>query len=113
MKYIRDITEYLISQLGDDYKKKDYKFYEQNGLLYLADYDERKIVSFTQYSLLWFDGGEIKQKIIKKFNVKFPGEGSDIICRCGEHKNFSAFYGSYEIILRCNSCGNKFSAYSG
>ena len=35
MKYRKDITNYLVSQLGDQYKKKDYKFYEQEGLLYL------------------------------------------------------------------------------
>lgn len=32
MKYRKDITNYLVSQLGDQYKKKDYKFYEQESI---------------------------------------------------------------------------------
>jgi len=114
MKYRKDITDYLISQLGEYYKKKEFRFYEKDGLIYMADYDEKRIACFTNYSLLWFNGGEeIKQNIINKFNIKFAEEGSNIICRCGEDKNFSAYYGSYEIILKCNKCNNKFSAYSG
>jgi len=117
MKYRKDITEYLISELGEYYRKKDFKFYEQGGLLYLADYNynsKNRIESFSAYTLLWFAGGEeMKSKIIEKFNVKFAESNSDIVCRCGETKCFSGFYGSYEILLRCNSCGNEFSAYSG
>jgi len=117
MKYRKDITEYLISELGEYYKKKDFKFYEQDSFLYMAEYgcnNKNKIESFIAYTLLWFNGGEeVKNKIIEKFNVKFAKEDSDVICRCGETKCFSAFYGSYEIMLRCNSCGNEFSAYSG
>jgi len=117
MKYRKYITDYLVSQAGEYYKKKDYKFYEQDGLLYLANYDyenKNRIKSFTSYSLLWFDGGEeLKNKISKKFNVQFAKQGSDIVCKCGESKNFSAYYGQYALLLRCNACNNSFTAYSG
>ncbi len=116
MKYRKDITNYLVSQLGDQYKKKDYKFYEQEGLLYKAEYNyenKNKIECFTHYSLLWGSDKYIKQEIEEKFKVKFNEKSCDIVCKCGESKNFSAYYGSYEILLRCNSCNNKFSAYSG
>lgn len=117
MKHRKDITDYLVSQLGEYYKKKDYKFYEQDGLLYMAEYNyenKNKIECFTYYSLLWSNETiHIKQEIEEKFNIKFAEKGCDIVCRCGESKNFSAYYGEYEILLRCNSCDNKFSAYSG
>lgn len=117
MKYRKDITDYLVSQLGIFYKKKCYKFYEQDGLLYMAEYNyenKNKIECFTHYSLLWGnDGYTMKKEIEEKFNLKFAKKGCDIICKCGESKSFSAYYGEYEISLRCNSCHNKFSAYSG
>jgi hypothetical protein len=116
MKYREDITEYLISRLGDYYKNKDFKFYEQDGLIYMANYsyENEDLSYFTDYSLLWFKGGEeIKQDIIKNFNVKFAPKYCNIICKCGNDKNFSAHYGGYVIFLICNSCGNEFVAYSG
>jgi hypothetical protein len=115
MKHRKDITEYLVSQFGEYYKKKDYKFYEQDGLLYMAEYDyENKIQFFTHYSLLRGNNNmHIKQEIEEKFKIKFSEKGCDIFCKCGESKNFSAYYGEYNILLRCNSCDNKFSAYSG
>jgi hypothetical protein len=115
MKHREDITEYLISQLGDYCKNKEYKIYEQDGLLYLANYneDEENILYFTPYSLLWHKNHQkTKQNIIEKFNVNFDLD-SNIVCKCGNDKNFSAQYGDYELFLICNSCGNKFSAYSG
>ncbi len=119
MIYREDITEYLIFQLGNYYKKKEYRIYEQNGLPYMANYDEDgNILYFTSYSLLWHKSHhKIKQDIIKKFNVNFylgrRQPEINIVCRCGNDKNFSAQYGHYELFLICNSCGNKFSAYSG
>lgn len=116
IKYRKDITDYLISELGEYYKKKDYKFYEQDGFLYNANYDHEnpcRKLNFTSYSLLWFDDGlKLKPKIEKKFNVKFIEE-LDIVCRCGETKQFIARYGDYSLILQCNRCKNEFTGYSG
>jgi hypothetical protein len=113
MKFRKDITDYLISQLGDHYKKKDFKFYEQDGLLYGANYDynnnKNRITHFTSYDFLWFEGGEqIKQNIEKIFNVKFSKGENDAVCKCGESKKFSVFGGDYCIRLRCNKCNNVF-----
>jgi len=117
MKYRKDITEYLISHLGEYYKKKEFKFYEQDGLLYMAEYDyenKNRITCFKRYSLLWNENViYIKKEIEEKFKVSFAKEGCDLICRCGESKIFSAYYGDYRILLRCNFCNNKFTAYSG
>jgi len=83
----------------------------------MAEYNyenKNKIECFTRYSLLWSNNTtHIKKEIEEKFNVKFAEKGCDIICKCGNSKNFSAYYGEYKIFLRCNSCDNKFSAYSG
>lgn len=116
MKYRKDITDYLIQNHGIKYKKRDYKIYEQNDILYMAGYEygKNKINRFTSYAYLWHeDDIEIRSKIEKTFNVKFANEGAYIVCKCGESKNFSSFYGSYEIILKCNKCENQFTAYSG
>lgn len=119
MKYRKDITDYIVSQLGEYYKKRDYRIYEQDGLIYMANYDaeiRNKINCFTPYSLLWGDTKYIKNEIEEKFGVKFTKNGIagvDIVCKCGESKNFSAYYGDYRILLRCNKCNNNFSAYSG
>lgn len=117
MKHRKDITEYLIFRLGEHYKNKEFRFYEQDGLLYMASYgyeNKNKIECFTHYSLLWGkDEIHIKKEIEEKFKVKFSKEECDLICKCGKSNNFSAYYGEYEILLRCNSCNNEFSAYSG
>lgn len=117
MKLRKDITDYLVSQLGNHYKQKVYKFYEQDNLLYMANYNYDKkntIEYFSNYALLWHDSEiHLRKEIEEKFNVKFTDKGCDMVCKCGKSKNFSAFYGVYEILLRCNSCNNKFSAYSG
>lgn len=118
MKYRKDIHEFLTKLLPDSsFKRKEYRFYEQNGILYQAriDNDDKKTILFYEdYSLLWFKGGEeIKEKIIKKFNVEFSKKDCDIICKCGESKKFSAFYGDYTLKLKCNECSNLFTAYSG
>ena len=116
MKFRKDITDYLIQNKGSDYKKKTYKIYEKENILYMAEYEygKNKISRYGCYSLLWHESDkEIKNKIEEKFKVKFSNKNIDIVCRCGESKSFSSFYGSYEILLRCNNCGNEFSAYSG
>ena len=55
---------------------------------------------------------ELKKEIEMEFDVLFTYE-SIVVCRCGEMKSFSAKYGSYELILMCNKCGNEFTGYSG
>lgn len=114
MKLRKDITEFLIAQLDDYYKKKDFKFYEQKGLLYAADYDEAgKISHFDAYDLFWCESNRHLVDVIeKKFNVRFQKD-CDVVCKCGKSKNFSAYYGDYNLSLRCNSCDNEFSVYSG
>ena len=116
MKYRRDIHDYIVSQLGDYYKKNTYKPYEQDGVIYGANYpyeEKRKICCYTDYSLLWSEEERIvKEKIVDKFNVKFLSS-SDIVCRCGEFTQFSSFYGSYSLRLKCNRYGNTFTVYSG
>ena len=115
MKYRKDITDYLI-EFDLSFKDKDFNVYELNNLLYKAEYDyNNKITHFTSYDLLWSDKSKkIKEKIEKKFNVKFiVKDNSNIVCKCGEFNSFSAMYGSYELLLKCNVCNNTFSAYSG
>lgn len=117
MRYRKDITDYLIKELGKEYKRKSYKFYEQDGELYSANYDydkKTKIIFYSCYDKLWTpDEKKIAIKIVEEFNVTFSDNSSDIVCRCGDSKSFSAFYGDYEISLRCNKCGNAFVSYSG
>lgn len=116
MKFRKDITDFLIENKGSDYKKNIFKIYEKENVLYMAEYEfgKNKISRYGSYCLLWHESDvEIKNKIEEKFGVKFSNDNVDIVCRCGESKSFSSFYGSYEILLRCNNCGNKFSAYSG
>lgn len=116
MKFRKDITEYISKQLGKDYKSKVFKVYEQDGLLYMANYNydnKNKIESFSNYSLLWGDANHLNKEIEDVFNVKFALKGCDLICKCGESKNFSGYYGHYRMLLRCNSCDNNFSVYSG
>ena len=117
MKYRKDITDYLVSRFPNyhSYNKKEYSIYEQDGFLYKASYDyenEDIIEFFTSYDYIKYELSARKE-IEEMFNVKFAEEKCDIVCMCGESKNFSAHYGEYEIFLRCNSCGNKFCAYSG
>lgn len=102
--------------LGKDYKESHYKIYEQDGLLYQAEIlnDKNKIEFYTPYGMLWHvDHQQIKTDVSEKFNVKFIDRDEDIVCRCGQSKSFSAYYGVYELILICNKCDNEFTAYSG
>jgi len=120
MEFRKDITDFLIKELGGHYKKKVFKFYEQDGKLYRANYNidsPNRIDSYTAYSLLWFyEGRALKPTIEKKFNVTFTYKTSKkehVVCRCGETDMFSGKYGDYEFRLVCNACGNDFSVYSG
>jgi hypothetical protein len=116
MKYRKDITDFLILRMGDTYKKQEFKIYEQDNVLYMADYEygKNEISRYAYYSLLWNETqAEIRLEIEEKFKVKFASERSDIICKCGKSKSFSAFYEGYGISLRCNECQNEFSAYEG
>jgi hypothetical protein len=120
MIYRKDITDFLFSanveSLNILYMKAHRK--EKDNRLYRADYDQdtKKILSFsTLTGILWGADGE---KIISEIKKKFPGvivrkEPNNIICKCGEEESFSARIGSYELLLKCNKCGNEFSAYSG
>jgi len=115
MIYRKDITEFLKTIDSKRFKNKEFKFYEDNGLLYEANYEygTNRLTHYTFYSLLWHETDKIiREEIEKKFNVKFPEPNTIIVCKCGKSNEFSAYYGSYEIFLRC-SCGNDFSAYSG
>ena len=117
MKFRKDITEYFIEGMGDTcYKRKDFKFYEQDGLLYAASYNmdkPNKIDCYGDYTFFDFNGKHpLGLEIEVEFDVKFSEGGSDVVCRCGKSDSFSAFYGDYRISLRCK-CGNEFSAYSG
>lgn len=112
MKYRNDITEYLKERM--EYFKKDYKIYEQNDLLYRAEYfydSKNKIECYTDYHLVGVSD-DLKKEIEKEFNVLFAHK-SMVVCRCGKMKSFSAKYGAYVLILICNECGNEFTAYSG
>jgi len=117
MKYRHDITvDIWVLHLGNKGKpKKDYKAYvNDNGLVYMANYDydnPNKITHYTYYSLFGVTD-EIKEKVMYKYRVAFAESVDKIICRCGEHK-FRAFYGDYELILECVVCLNQFTAYSG
>lgn len=117
MVFRKDITDYLISQYGDNYKHNDYKVYEQDAILYHAEYnyDTNVITNYVEYkSIMWNKGtADIMTDISNKFLVLFNTDNSYIVCKCGETDRFSAYKGSYELRLKCNRCGNDFSAYSG
>jgi hypothetical protein len=119
MKYRKDIHDYLISLQDNDkyYYKKDYKFFEQDGLLYRAEYDQEnknKIKSYGSYYDLFLNNKlELLNKIEQKFNLTFANDDCDIICRCGASNQFSAYVPGYELVLKCNNCGYEFTAYSG
>jgi len=115
MKFRKDITDFLI-QKRNDYKKNIYKVYEENDILYMAKYEygKNKISRYCCYSLLWSESDKIiKNGIEEHFKVKFSDKSVEVVCRCGKSNMFSSYYGSYEIILKCNNCDNEFSAYSG
>ena len=124
MKYRKDITEFIFERLDKiGYNKSackinQFKVYEQEGLLYMANRGDgdivhhNKIECYTKYSLLWTEGGKILKPIIeKKFDVSF--DSKYVVCTCGQHLHFSAYYGEYSLILKCNVCNNEFVAYSG
>lgn len=89
------------------------RVYEQDGLIYSSDreYGKTKISHYNGYRYFW-DDKALAADVESRFSVKLPGADCRIACRCGSQNDFSAYYGSYELILECK-CGNKFSAYSG
>jgi len=114
MKYRSDIYDFITSyDERYDFKHKNYRPYEQNGLIYMANYENNKIISYNPYSVFLGNiGNKLLNELCEKFDVNIAKKNSDIVCRCGESKKFSACYGNYELILKCN-CGNSFTAYSG
>lgn len=112
MRKREDISKFLIDSLKYNNTTCDYSVYEQNGLLYMANYNDdfKKLLYYSEYTII---EKSYKDMIERKFNVTFARKKDDIICKCGESKCFSAYYGDYEIFLKCNKCGNKFSAYQG
>ena len=124
MKFRRDITEYIWElRFGFESpfkflpkETKHYKAYVSNcGLIYMANYffeNENKISHYSYYSLCGITE-EMMEKVTNKFKVTFAAKDDRIICRCGKNKSFSAFYGGYELILKCEVCLNEFTAYSG
>jgi hypothetical protein len=115
IKYRKDITDHIMELLKFPCKKSPLLVYEIKGELYGVNWgSSHRIEFFVPYSI-YMGGGmdSIKKEIEDKFSVKFAEKGKDLICKCGESEKFSASYGRYEFLLKCNSCGHKFSAYSG
>ena len=124
MKYRKDITIFIWELLyGKPTLKnhksapnKNYKVYVNDcGMAYMANYfyeDKNRISHYTDYSLYGITP-EMMRQTEEKFKIAFAAPDDRIVCRCGEKYSFSAFYGSYELILKCEKCLNQFSAYSG
>jgi hypothetical protein len=111
IKYREDITGHIMElyRLPPSYRN-GVKAFEIKGELYM--YEENGF--YSPYALYVGPESEsLKKEIEDKFSVKFAKEGEDLICKCGESEKFSASDGRYEVLLKCNSCGPKFSAYSG
>jgi len=130
----KDIEEYIQTLIDESYiKYKSYydinkygcsvfksELYEINGVIYQPDYKDGCVESYGEVSFPYLACNskghlelEMIEKVKERFNVGFVEDVFDIVCGCGESKMFSAYYGSYEIYLRCNSCGKSFVAYSG
>lgn len=118
MKYRKDITEYIwkvgLGYIGK-YPKAFKAYLSNEGLIYMANYftdNPNKISHYSGYSLYGVTA-HIKLDAMKKFKVGFAEPDDRIVCRCGLNKRFSAFYGDYTLILKCEVCQNQFTAYSG
>ena len=114
MKYRRDIHLWLVKRMGNG--SKWHKVYQHsNGLLYCASYDfnNKNKISYYSYFSVWGITAQLKEEIEDYFKVAFAQEDDRIVCRCGESTKFSAFYGKYSLILKCEECLNQFTAYSG
>lgn len=114
MKLRRDIQEWMIETSRDRFKgnKNLLKVYQHtDGVLYGALYGEdgKTIERYGYFSIYGID----KNMVEKHFNVKFAPKEAPIVCKCGESEHFSASYGNYKLNLKCNKCGNEFTAYSG
>ena len=119
IKFRPDITEYILNTYFSSHLEKTSKAlfnaYEIDGKIYSARYlntdPTNPIDSYGAYQYQIFGIGENEIKdISEKFNVVF---GDNIaVCKCGEHRHFSARYENTNLKLNCNSCGNEFSTYS-
>ena len=107
MKKRNDIKKFITEKLG--IKDKFEVFQKESTIYYSRDDDEdgKCLLKIGFYGI-----DEIQEEIERRFKVKFP-TNDPVLCICGEDKMFSGSYGCYEINLKCNSCGNEFSAYSG
>lgn len=116
MRYRKDIHDFLKKESPRAFTLPGYirdgRPYEQDGDLYCARFsDQGEIEYYTRYEPTDYECRSLSEKIKECFGVGVSPH-DEIVCRCGDKNSFSAHYGGYCLMLRCQ-CGNEFSAYSG